>query len=232
MSLYHHELDNLTLPRYRASPMMPRVMIVLTAGLASIVVAVAIVLSHSPLVVAGSNSISTERYIELEKGYMSTCQLARAIPRGTSAIRIGIEGTSISPAVKVRILSGSRVLREAGQVAGKGATPNVTVHVKSLTGAVTGVQVCTTVQPTGESLRFYGKPKIPAPHSPSPLQNVELQMEYLRPGPKSWWSLASSVTYRMGLGHAPSGAWSVILAIALTLTVVILTARLTLKELR
>jgi hypothetical protein len=212
--------------------MMRSVMIVLAVGLASIAVAIAIVLSHSPLVVAGSNSISTNQYIELEKGDLSTCQPSGAIPKGTSAIRIGVEGIGMSPAVSVRILTGSRVFREGKQVAGKGATPNVTVHVKSLAHALAGAQICTTVQPTGESLRFYGKPTGPASHSPNPLQNAELKMEYLRPGARSWWSLASSVTYHMGLGHAPSGALSVILALALMLAVVVLAMRLTLKELR
>jgi hypothetical protein len=211
--------------------MMRSVMIVLAAGLASIAAAVVIVLSHSPLVVAGSNSISNQ-YIELEKGDLSTCQPAGTIPRGTSAIRVGVEGSSISPAVKVRILTGSSVLREAGQVAGKGATPNVTIHMKSFSHAVAGAQICTTVQPTGESLRFYGKPKGSTSNSPNPLQNADLQIQYLRPGPRSWWSLASSVTYHMGLGHAPSGPLGVVLVLALMSAVVVLTTRLTLKELR
>ena len=127
---------------------------------------------------------------------------------------------------------GSSVLREAGQVAGKGATPNVTIHMKSFSRAVAGAQICTTVQPTGESLRFYGKPKSSTSNSANPLQNADLQIQYLRPGPRSWWSLASSVTYHMGLGHAPSGPLGVVLVLALMSAVVVLTTRLTLKELR
>jgi hypothetical protein len=57
-------------------------------------------------------------------------------------------------------------------------------------------------------------------------------MEYLRPGRKSWWSLASSVAHHMGLGHAASGTWIVFLVLALMLTVVILASRLALRELR
>jgi hypothetical protein len=56
-------------------------------------------------------------------------------------------------------------------------------------------------------------------------------MEYLRPQPKSWWSLASSIAYRMGLGRAVGGTWIVFLALALTLAVALLALRLTLREL-
>jgi hypothetical protein len=54
----------------------------------------------------------------------------------------------------------------------------------------------------------------------------------LRPGTKSWWSMASSIAYHMGLGHAPSGTWIVFLLIVLVLGVVFIVVRLTLEELR
>jgi hypothetical protein len=208
------------------------VIAVLATGLLLMGIAVIVLLTRSPLKVVGTNSIPAGQHLELEKGPLSTCQPAGALPQGMSAIRIAIEGRSVSPTVKVRILAGSTVIREGRQIAGKGATPNVTVHVKRLAHAVNGAQVCTTVEPTGEPLQFYGKPKGTATHTINHLQDTYLHMEYLRPGPKSWWSLASSVTYRMGLGHAPEGASSVVLALVLVLTVVVVASLLTLKELR
>ena len=195
-------------------------------------VAATVVLAQSPLTVAGTNSISAAQYIELEKGHLNTCQPSGALPRGTSAIRIGIEGRSFSPAVTVKILKGPHVLKEGQQVAGRGATPTVTVHVNHLTQAVNGAQICTTVTPTGETLRFYGKPKRSPASNANQLQNAELHMEYLRPRSKSWWSSASSIAYHMGLGHTPSGAWVVFLVLALILAVIIIASRLTLEELR
>src|SRR6202043_813748 len=55
------------------------------------------------------------------------------------------------------------------------------------------------------------------------------RVEYLRPGHSSWWSLASSVARRMGLGHAAAGTWIVFLLIALMITVVTLASRLILS---
>ena len=58
------------------------------------------------------------------------------------------------------------------------------------------------------------------------------RIEYLRAGRSSWWSLASSVAHRMGLGRAASGTWIVFLVIALMILVATLASRLVLRELR
>jgi hypothetical protein len=55
-------------------------------------------------------------------------------------------------------------------------------------------------------------------------------MEYLRPGTRSWWSMAASITRRMGLGRAPGGAWDVLLVIAFMATVVVLVSALVVRE--
>ncbi len=55
-----------------------------------------------------------------------------------------------------------------------------------------------------------------------------LRIEYLRPGPGSWWSLASAVARRMGLGRAPSGTWVALLPLALMSVAVALAAWLVL----
>jgi hypothetical protein len=206
--------------------MMRSVTVALAAGLALMGIAAIMVLASSPLTVAGTNSIPAKQQLERKDG-LSTCQSAGTLPQGTSAIRIGIEGRSASPAVTVRVLTGSRVLREGQQVAGRGPTPNVTVPVGGLAHAVDGARICTMVGPTVEPVKFYG---MIAKANQS--QSVVLRMEYLRPGPRSWWSLASSVAYHMGLGHAPSGTWVVFLVLALMLGVVIVVSRLTLRELR
>jgi len=56
-------------------------------------------------------------------------------------------------------------------------------------------------------------------------------IEYLRPGESSWWSLATSVARRMGLGRAETGTWVALLAILLMVAVGGAMSRVILKEL-
>jgi hypothetical protein len=207
------------------------VVAVLATGLALICIVVIVVLAHSPLTVAGTNPVPREQYIELEKSNLSTCQAAGIIPRGTSAVRIGIEGDSVAPAVTIRILTPAHALIEGWQAAGQGADPNVTVHVKRFARSVDGARVCTTVAPLAEPIRFYGRPRGSAQEG-NRLQDALLSMEYLRSESKSWWSLLPSILHRMGFGHTPGGASSVIFVIAFMLALVIVTIRLVLKDLR
>jgi hypothetical protein len=209
------------------------VVIALTIGLTLIGVAVIVVPMHAPLAVAGSNSIHGENYLELEeRGALSSCQPAGTLPQGTSAIRIGVEGLYFSPATTLKVLSGSRVLREGHHGAGGPSAPNVTVPVERLAHTVDGARICTTVGPAVGPIRYYGTPRHSSTPSANPLQEATLRVEYLRPGVKSWWSFASSIAHHMGLGRAPGGTWIAFLAMALMLAVIVGAARLTLEELR
>ncbi len=207
---------------------MRNVTVGVAVGLVLIGVAVVVILSRSPLTVVGTNSIPAKDYIQLESQF-SNCQPAGTLPRGTSAIRIAIEGIYFNPAVTVRVLTHSHLLREGEQVAGGGPAPTATVHIGALPHTVYGARVCTTVGPAGEPVRFSGMPGANNAGGP---QDAVLRMEYLRPGPRSWWSLAPSIAYHMGLGRSPGGTWVVFLALTLMLAIVLGASRLTLKELR
>lgn len=209
------------------------VVIALAIGLALIVVAAILVPMHAPLAVAGSNSTHGENYLELEeRGILSNCQPAGTLPQGTSAIRIGVEGLYFSPATTVKILTGSRVIREGQHRAGGPSIPTVTVPVERLANAVDGARICTTVGPALEPIRYYGTPRHSSTPAANPLQEATLRMEYLRPGTKSWWSFASSIAHHMGLGRAPRGTWIAFLVVVLMLAVIVGATRLTLEELR
>ncbi len=211
---------------------MRSVIVALAVGLVSIVIGVIAVLAHTPLKVAGTNSIPASGYIELEeKGKLSNCQQAGTLPQGTSAIRVGIEGLYFSPALTVKVMTGSRVLREGSQIAGGVSAPAVTVPVSRLAHAVNGARICLAVGPALEPIRFYGKPTGSA-STTNQLQGAALHVEYLRPGRQAWWSFLPSIAYHLGLGRAPSGTWVVFLVLALMLVVVAITSRLTLRELR
>jgi hypothetical protein len=209
---------------------MRTIPLILIVGLGLIVAAIVATLLGSPITVAGTNSVSARVTGELEKGDISSCQPAGTIPRGTSAIRIAIEPIEVGPKVGVKVLSGSRVLAEGQTPAGWGSASTVTVPVKPFTRPIHGARICTMIGATVQRFRISGELR----HSHTSevkLQALILQMEYLRPGTKSWFSLASSVAYHMGLGRAASGTWIVFLAILLMLAVVVLASRLTLEEL-
>ncbi len=209
------------------------VTIALAVGLSLTGITIIAVLAHSPLKIIGTNSIPATDYIELtEKSKLSSCQTSGTIPQGTSAIRVGIEGLYFSPAVTVKVISGSRILREGHRIPGGASAPTVTVPVRRLASAVSGAQVCVAVGPAVEPIRYYGIPNHSPPPRATPLQQAILHISYLRPSDKPWWSFVSSIGYHMGLGRAPSGSWVAILVLLLMLVVILIVSRLTLEELR
>jgi hypothetical protein len=211
---------------------MPRVKLAVAAALALVAAAVGVVLSYSPLVVAGTNSVAPAAVAEFKRGDIGACQQAATIPAGTSAIRIALEARAIGPKVAVRVLSGKRVLTSGQRAAGWGPAPTVTVPVRRVREIVSGAFVCAAVGPTVEPFRVHGVALARATVGARTLGDVRLRIEYLRPGPRSWWSLSSSIAYHLGLGRAASGTWLAFLALALMITVAALAARLVMAELR
>jgi hypothetical protein len=207
------------------------VVIALAVGLAFIGIAIIAVLARAPLTVVGANPNPSKDFIEVEEsGALSNCQSAGTIPKGTTAIRIGIEGLNYSPAVSVRVLLGSQLIA-AGNLPGGGVSaPSVTVPVGRFSHAVNGARICPTVGPALEPVRYYGVPV----HSRSAqqLHGAALHVEYLRPDTKLWGSFLSSIAYHMGLGRAMSGTWIAFLALALVIATFVLVCRLTVEELR
>ncbi len=210
---------------------MRSVAVALSVGLALLVVAIITILARSPLTVAGTNSVPETVNNELHKGNLSSCQPVGTFPKGTSAIRIAIEPTSAGPTVTAKVLSGTRVLTQGQLIDGWGSASSATVPVKPLAQTLKNAVICTTIGPATLPFKIRGTPARQSAANANKLQAVVLHMEYMRPGPKSWWSLAPSIAYHMGLGRAASGTWIVYFTIVLMLAVAILAARLTLKEL-
>ncbi len=210
------------------------VAVTLAAGLLSIAVAVAIVLSRSPARVIATNSIPTgNNYVELEeRGKLSTCQPAGTIPAGTSAIQLGVEGLYFSPAVSAKLLSAGHVIATGSHAPGGPSTPNVTVPVGRIDRSVQGARLCMTVGPALEPIRFYGEPRHVTQPVANPLQEATLQLAYVGGGSPSWWSLLSSIANNIGLGRAPSGGGVVFLLLVLMLAAIAAAVRLALQELR
>jgi hypothetical protein len=210
---------------------MRSVTIALAVALALLAIAIGVVLSHSPLVVAGANAVQAPLYRDgTVLSDASSCQPAGVVPEGTSAIRISM-GANADPKISVKVFAASRLITQGERPAGGGLNASATVPVRRVKSTVRNARVCITVGP-GEPVGIRGISPHPVPSNIYRLQDVALRTEYLRPGPKSWWSLTSAVAHDFGLGRGFGGRWIVFLVLALMLAVVVLASRLTLRELR
>lgn len=204
---------------------------VLALGLASIALAIGVVLSHSPITVVGSNHVSRAG-IEAEVTSASgDCQAGGSIPRGTSAIRISLSA-DIGPKIKVRVVSGSRVIDSGERAGGWGIDETVTVPIRALTRAVNGAFVCTSIGKPIEGLQVNGTPPSTVLPNDDDIEGVQLRFEYLRVGRRSWLSELSMIAWQLDRGRAVGGPWLVLLVLAGMLAMLLLACRLVLRELR
>lgn len=210
---------------------MRRVAVALAIGLAATAVAVGVTLTRSPPTVIAMN-FAQRQLLGSAAGPLAACQAGETLPRGTSAIRLGLEAFT-GPRVTLAVYAGGRVIARGEH--GSGWTGNVvTFPIAPARTARTGVTICFAFRIQDETLDARGeltKPSLAA-HSigGSPLPG-RVRVEYLRQG-RSWWSLAPSVARRIGLGHALSGVWNVVLVLVLMSALVLCATRLALRELR
>jgi hypothetical protein len=196
-----------------------------------VAIAIGLVLTRSPVTVAGNNAVSAEHGVAAAKGGSTGCQEAGTVPAGTSGIRVS-GSVNVGPSVTARVLSGGRVITQGTRAAGWGIDESVTIPVKRVPRTITNARLCLTFGKALEPVEINGEivPTTLAGGRTGRL--VRFRIEYLHPGHSSWWSLASTIAHRMGFGHAPSGTWIVFLLIALTLTVSALASRLLLRDVR
>ncbi len=209
----------------------PRV--ALAAGLTLTALGICLVLlSNAPPIVIRSNAPRTDSTSFGASDLAERiCQPDEVLPGGTTAIRVWVEAV-IGPPVSVEVLSGARLLTQGSR--GWGWTAgSVTLPVRRQPRTVSYLTVCVNIAPPREPVGLQGVPSAPAlaatvrqgplPRA-TPVQAPtyrrgplpgRLVIEYLRPGDRSWWSLARSVARRMELGHAGSGRWIPVLAIVL-----------------
>ncbi len=199
--------------------------IALFAGLIALAVALGVLLSHAPLTVAGSNNVPANFAVTYTHGGEVVCQSGGTLPARTTAIRVSLS-PNVGPTVRLKVFSGSTLLTEGAHQAGWGVDESLTVPVKRVARTTGATRICTTIGPAVEGVQVNG---IKSSSGPG---RYLLRMEYLRPGPSSWLSIASSVAHRVGVGHSPSGNWVAYALIILMLGVCILTSRLVLKEVR
>ena len=115
--------------------MMRSVRVALAVGLVALVTVLIVVLSHSRLAVAGTNSVAAQRELTSLPGGSKGCEEAGTIPAGTTAIRVSL-GANVGPKVTLQALSGQQLIVQGERGAGWGFAASVTVPIKRQSQAV------------------------------------------------------------------------------------------------
>jgi Predicted membrane protein (DUF2142) len=197
----------------------------LAGGLALIALGIAVTLSRSPLVPAASNGVPARTVIAATRGDLHICQTGEVVPAGTTAIHFSLFAND-GPRLTAEALAGGRVLTRGVRGSGWGVGEAATVPVARVARTVRGATVCVTLGPSIEPFDIFGD-KIGSGAGKG--NEVEMRIEYLRSGGRSWWSLIPAIARRIGYGRAPSGAWSVALPAALMAALLVLVAWLLLR---
>lgn len=211
--------------------MVMRVRVALVFGLTLVAVAVVLVLSQSPARVIATNSISIRADLASYEGSVDVCQGNEAIPQGASAVRVALEAI-VGPPVVVTVRAHDHLVTRGAR--GSGWTGGeVTVPLGRVPRATGDATLCLAIGRSREVITMLGafsaRPARVIAGGSSPPGRI--RVEYLAAGSRSWWSLALSVTRRIGLGRAPSGTWVVLLPILLMAAVVTLMSYVCVREL-
>jgi len=199
-----------------------RLKVVLGIGLVAGAAALGVTLSGSPIAVARVNTATATALGEIRQP-LAACQSGEVLPRGTSAIRLRVFSFA-GPRVTASVLEQGRLIAHGERGSGWSGGV-VTVPVEPLSTTRSGVELCYAIYGNADEsddlvgeLTAQGEAALTGS---GPLPG-RLGAEYLRPGKSSWWSLATAVAHRLGLGRAASGSWWAIVAIALMGCVVVL----------
>lgn len=201
------------------------VRLALATGLTVTAMTLGLVLSRSPLVLAGTNGVRAGLAVTYVQRPTSFCQQGGTLPAGTVAIRVSLSANA-GPSVSLLALSGSRVIAVGERGAGWGTDETVTVPVARVASAHRETRVCVTVAQGPEPIQVNGARVQTAGGG----EAVWLRLEYMRRSSASWASLVGSVAQRMGLAHAPAGTWVAFALVAAMLCVGVLASRLLLAE--
>ncbi len=194
--------------------------VALAAGLAVIAVAIAVTLSRAPLVVAGTNGIAYTTVVAATQGPAYGCQGGEAIPRGTTAVRMWLEG-NIKSRVRVAVRTGPRTVA-AGTQEGGWLGKVTTVPITRVRHRLARADLCYWIDPAVQILNLLGGP---VSHPARGEASRKMRVEYLRPGPSSWWSKVGSMERRLGLGRAPAGGLVFVIPLALMALAALLVVR-------
>src|SRR5580692_6763161 len=179
---------------------MRLVRIALAAGLALVALALVLTLSGSPATLAAPRPGTVDQELTSTRRPMTVCQAGETLPRGTTALRLSLKAL-IGPRVTVEALVGARVVASGERGPGWTASA-VTVPVGPIARTLPGATVCFALAVNDETVEIAGAA---GPHATGALvENGQglagrVKIEYLRPGTRSWWSLALATARHLGL---------------------------------
>jgi hypothetical protein len=207
------------------------VTVTIAVGVVLLLAVCAVVLTRSPpRVVRPGQQANAELGAIATSGHV--CQAGEVLPSGVSAIRVSLQAY-YGARVQLVVFSGSQVVAE-GRRGPEWTGSSVTVPVKPLNYTIAPATVCVQVGPNSEPIFFLGHEtpaKAAAVTNNDASLSGRLSLEYLASGEGSWWSRILAVARHMGLGHALTGTWVVLLIAALMAAIGLLAVRLTWREL-
>ena len=155
----------------------------------------------------------------------TVCQPDEALPAGVTGIRLAL-WAFYGARVNLRVYKGAQLLT-AGSRGADWTSDSVTVPVRPVAHATSGVELCFGLGPNSQPISVLGvsspinrSASIGAGDSPTPTSGRELLrgrkgVEYLAAGTGTWWSRIVTVARHIGLGRSYSGTWIALLVAAL-----------------
>ena len=208
-----------------------QVAVTFLVGLAVIAATLIAVLLQSPRRAIATNRISVTGELTGFRRHTTVCQGAERIPAGTEALRISA-AAYIGPGVSLVVSRGPLAVSRGHQGAGW-VSSYLTLPLQPTISTDTAATICVTRDNGKLAAGLLGgetSGALPVATANGVPLGGRMRVEYLARGNRSWLSLARHVARRMGLGHAPSGGWIVILLAAISLATVGLAGWLLLRE--
>jgi hypothetical protein len=194
------------------SPRSGRALAVALVGALVVVLAVVIlVLSDRDRHIAGTNNVFDRTAVaDLQLGD-ELCERFETVPADAAAVRFSVEPgpAAHGGALVVRILDGAGVVTR-GERRGSWTGGSVDVPIAHVPDTLTEAQVC--VRNRGESTLTHRGHGVTPKRLGFTLRGEqwerEVRLAYLRAGRESWWSVATAVAHRFGLGRGELfGGW-------------------------
>jgi hypothetical protein len=197
---------------------------------AGLVVALALTLSHAAPRRAGTNGIGPETPFSAVGAGRRVCQGGELLPAGTTSIRLIVPSQQRpGPQLAIELRRHRAVIARTTGATGGVTGFAVDAPIPRVARDLDGVTLCYTVGDAGGEVAVVGG------YTPPGTGNVTIDgrstggsmpIEYMRPGSESWWSYASTVMRRIGLGRGDwGGAWMAWAAAALVLAALALAVR-------
>jgi 4-amino-4-deoxy-L-arabinose transferase-like glycosyltransferase len=200
-----------------------RIAATLAVGLALIAIALFATLSRTAPRRTGTNDVTADAVFGVTHGSSTICQPHELIPAGTGAIRVSLAGDGGAPAAGVVVTAGARTVARGHAPATAGAG-SLTVPLQSVVRQDAEGRVCVQLGSGRLTVRGHVTSSPFGASRGSTRLAGRLRFDYLRPGRKSGWALASTVFDRMGIAHALGGSAAPWLALLLVLGAIALGA--------